>query len=195
MTIKCSGRGLFLTLATFGVCFGPQACASVDTAAGDPIDTTGQAWSVQSCSTAAANATLTAVVGSGVTSPQTYNNCTKSYIVDFTPAPPSFGGNSNGGQPHEATGILTSFADTVPTDENGCGDLEGGIILYQKINGSWVVQSTPPLSFGSWGDGGTCIPPEVSVNNIAPGVPYRIAATMRAQSGTNPTRKVRVQTF
>src|SRR5947207_877761 len=56
---------------------------------GEQIDSTSQAWSVSSCGAATADSTFTGHVGTIVdtiptfTSPRTYNNCFKSYVVDL----------------------------------------------------------------------------------------------------------------
>jgi len=190
----------------------------------EPVESTEEAWSVASCGreTTIADHTFNGFINVPANpnfqfvSPTTYNNCTRSYVVDIDNLSASYVGPGGGGGP--AAHFTVAWADAVPTNAADCARLVGGAIIYvreQTPSGAEVVAASGSGSFplpgggagwvaitgqvsspGQWVSGpfggASCVPPSVTFYNITAGDTYRIAATMRDGSGA--TRKVGLRT-
>jgi hypothetical protein len=182
----------YLGIATALASVGLAGCGPQGVGENGASGSTEQAWSSASCGAVVAAASRTGQIDPALTSPQTYNQCTKSYVVDLNNLSADYAGNGAGGGP-PAT-IYASWGDTLPTTQAACEDLEGGAIFYKKVGSSWVDQTGQLYSTGTWIPAGFfaahCEPPGASFSGLVAGTSYRIAGTMRQQSGTNPTRKV-----
>ena len=149
-----------------------------------------------SCGNGGNDGSFSGFIDPGVTSPQTYNRCTKSYVVDVNNLSPEYAdpGDGTGGPSR----FQVAWGDTYTNTEAGCNNLSGAAIIFLKSGNSWVDISGGQISaYGNWIDGGGiafCDTPQIEFFNIVAGQSYRIAATMRLNSGSNPTRKVQVTT-
>lgn len=204
-------RPLWAGLALLGL-LGLVACGgeapdldSSDEADGVPSDelelgTVEQAWSPVSCGreSTTANATFTGHIDPAHVSPQSYNNCTKSFVVDLFNLDANYSGPGAGGG--EAAHLQVSWADTGASTQAACENTEGGAIFYKRVNNSWVDQTGQLYSTGQWIQTGPplnisfCALPGAQFFGVQAGASYRIAATMRQISGTNPTRRVSFET-
>jgi alpha-tubulin suppressor-like RCC1 family protein len=151
-------------------------------------------YSVSSCATAPADIWFNSPVGNhinlGVTSPQSYDTCTKAYVVDlFNVAQSAAGGY-----------VSAVWADTLPGTQASCEDTEGGAIFYKRVGSQWVPITGQSISRGLWEPTSRlavnpCRTPAAMFGPLEAGASYRIAATMRRISGGNPTRQLTVKTF
>jgi hypothetical protein len=182
-------------LTTAG-CGGPQDAAP-------ETDSTSAAWSVSSCGTAGHDANFTGHIGTIVdtlptfTSPQTYNTCFKSYVVDVHGVESAYAGIGAGGGGNSA--IVASWGEATPTNQTDCENAITGAIFYKWNGSAWVALTGQLLSSGTWGPDPfsgvpRCFPPGVSLSPITAGTTYRIAATARSfDSSDAPTRRVTFQ--
>jgi hypothetical protein len=187
--MKTSSLGMYSFLAATALSALSGCGAEADLAEADNLSSEQEAWAVAPCATATANATRTGKISPALLSPQTYNTCTKSYVVDLNSILPEFTGGN--------TAIVASWGEAVPTTQAACENLEGGAIFYKKVSGAWVAQTGQVYDTGEWVSGPSanfCLPPHAAFTGAQPGESYRIAATMRLLSGTNPTRRVRIET-
>jgi hypothetical protein len=157
-----------------------------------------QAWASGPCASATANATFSGGISPAKISPQSYNTCTKSYVVDVTNLNSIYTGPGSG--PSLDAHIQVDWGDTDPLNQADCEDMEGGAIFYKRVNNQWVDQTGQVYDTGQWISGGGggisfCNMPRASFYGVQAGSSYRIAATMRRISSGNPTRKVRIATL
>ena len=179
----------------------PGEPSAEDDAANSPdeaeLGTVHQAWSVESCgrNTTPANITFTGQVDPAHVSPTTYNTCTKSYVVDINSLSSTYAGKPRA---DIQAAVRVRWGSAVPTTQAACEDTQGGAIFYQRSGSSWLPLTDQVRATGVWARDpfGTfrCTVPEVALQNPTAGVTYRVAATMRLISGTNPTRPVQIQT-
>jgi hypothetical protein len=160
----------------------------------DGVGSYEEAWSSVACASATANASFNGGISPATVSPQSYNTCTKSYVVDVTNLSSIYTGA--GSSPPLDAHILAKWGDTIPNNQADCENLEGGAIFYKRVNNQWVDQTGQIYQTGQWVSGGVsfCLPPHASYYGVQAGSSYRVAATMRLLSGTNPTRKVSIET-
>lgn len=191
MNIRAFGN----VVGLFGIMGLSVGCGAAPEEGVEDIGSIEAAWAVGACSTVTANATFNNKIDPAHVSPTTYNNCVKSYVVDVTNLSAAYTGPGAGGG--QDANISASWGDTIPNNQAACEDLEGGAIFYKRINNQWVAQTGQVYSTGQWVSGpllSFCVPPGASFFDIEAGASYRVAATMRQLSGSNPTRKVRIRT-
>ncbi len=163
--------------------------ASAGCSAGAGADTEGnvgtseEAMSESSCATVTANQTFTG--GADVTSPTSYNNCGKAYVVDITNFSSEFTGHGNCGD----GGIEVSYADTTlsPTD---CPNTLLRAIFYHTVNGAYVVEDDQQI-YGQVGPLNECML-NLRGTGFNAGSHQRVAATARDVNGN--TRAIRIET-
>ncbi|HEX2669667.1 MAG TPA: hypothetical protein VHM25_02290, partial [Polyangiaceae bacterium] len=174
-----------------GVIFGVAACGG-ESAQSEGFSGVAEEALSDSCAGAGVDATRTGAIDPEIVSPQTYNRCTKSYVVEVDNVSAAYAGPGSGGGPPGRVEIR--WADTFTNTQAGCEDLHGAAIIFKWNGSSWtnVYGSNVQLSSdGAWlASLGFCAPPIISFNDVEEGASYKIAATMRLNSGTNPTRKV-----
>ena len=154
-------------------------CGADNSQAGDNVGSTEQAFSSASCAGVSASVTFSSYLPKDYYSPQSYNKCTKSFVYDVTNLQSSWTGGWE--QP-----LSVMYGDETITNQADCEDLEEGIILYKKVGSSWVDQTGEVRTYGLW-FGSYC---QLSIDTpvLHWGDSYRVAATVRRMSGTNPTQ-------
>jgi hypothetical protein len=183
-------RILLVTIA-----MGVTACGVRDPSDDESVELVKPAWSSGSCGTTSANITFSGQIDPAHFSPETYNRCTKSYIVDLQSLSSAYTGPGAGGGP--SAHLQVSFGAGPPGTRAACEDLEGGAIFYKRMGNQWIDQTGQMYSTGTWFEGGGlafCFPPGAAFFDIAAGESYRIAATMRNISNGNPTRTIAIST-
>jgi hypothetical protein len=138
-----------------------------------------QPYSTAACATASDDATLVGEAGT-IVSPQTYNTCTKSFVVDIVDS--------------SARGLAVLWQDAWPGTASAClSDLEMHAKLYVKnSSGSWVLSSEQSVVKGIWEPlSAICFVPHISFDLQALNkTEFRVAATARRIANGNPTRKL-----
>jgi hypothetical protein len=169
------------------------AACSGESARGDgSLSVTEEALS-DSCGNAGTDAVYTGFIDPEIVSPQTYNRCTKSYVAQVNTLSSAYVGPGSGGGPNGR--FVVRFADTFTNTQAGCEDLEGAAIIFKKNGTSWVnISGGQIYTNGMWSSFLGCQTPFITFDNLEAGQSYKIAATMRVMSGTNPTRKVAIST-
>lgn len=166
-----------LALFSFG-------CSSVDTSgtsgtsdSSEPVASITEAYSTAACASAKADGTLVGDEGT-MTSPHTYNNCGKGFVVDVY--------NSN------ASGVAVVWNDTIVNTFAGCNDIELAAKYYERDSGgAWTqIDDDYYVEGGTW-LGNFCFPPFLTIP-VADSE-FRVATTARRLSGGNPTRKHWIQ--
>jgi hypothetical protein len=166
----------------------------------EPTDVETRAFSIGSCAEASLDAAISHPSGVGpqnevsVTSPTTYNNCYKGYVVDIFHNEAALGLPTIGWQKV----ITVKWAGPIPITQSGCEAISGAAILYdyddfenppwvypsrQDVVGRWV---RPPLA------NAFCSTPTITYSisgNLASPIMHRVAVTMR--TAANATTKVR----
>lgn len=150
-----------------------------------------QAFGSSSCGTTGNNASFTGTINlsSGHTSPSTYNNCFRGYVVDINSL--SFPYNWD---------LRARWAGSQITTQAACEQSWGAAIFYKKVNGTWVDQTGVLESYGQWFPASGpfaayCLMPDVHYPGTAQsGADWRIAATMRTQYGGATLRPIFFQT-
>lgn len=192
--VRCS---LGLVLAIVPLAIGGCGLSTADEM--EVIDSQEQAWAVIACgrTTTAANATFNNFVDPAHVSPQSYNTCHKSYVVDVNSLSAAYVGPGAGGGPDAH--ISVQWADTVPNTQAACENLWGGAIFYEWSGSAWTPLTGQLHNNGVWFNPpglAWCIPPgQMSLGHftLQAGKTYRVAASMRLAS-TDVTRKVSVRT-
>jgi len=185
---------MYKKLFVITVAFSAAACNGVQPENEDGSQGTTEEALSDSCANASPDARFTGGIDGVFSSPQTYNRCTKSYVVQIDDLSAEFSGDGDYG------GFVISWADSLPNTQAGCEDLHGGAIIFQKIGDSWIDISGGQISSdGEWvgvvGDLDLgCFGPLMEYRGLEAGQSYKIAATMRLNSGSNPTRKVGFET-
>jgi hypothetical protein len=188
--MQFSSRILLVIVAT-----GATACVGQGPSDDESVRSVEPEWSSGSCGTTSANITFLGQIDPAHFSPETYNRCTKSYIVDLRVLSAAYTGPGDGGGP--AAHLQVSFGGGPPGTRAACEDLEGGAIFYKRVGNQWIDQTGQMYSTGTWFQGGglaLCFPPAAAFFDIAAGESYRIAATMRNISNGNPTRTIAIST-
>ena len=144
-----------------------------------------------SCATAGTDASFEGFIDPAHISPRTYNRCTKSYIVNVNNLSDDYAGQ---GQFFPGR-FEIRYADGLTDTAEGCADLEAGAIVFIKSGSTWVNISGHLTATGTWTGVFGCLPPQIDFSNIVAGQSYRVAATARLISGSNPTRKVSIATI
>lgn len=170
------------TCAIIALMAASAGCSASADADGD-VGTSQEAMSQSSCATVTANETFTG--GADVTSPTSYNNCGKAYVVDIRNFSSEFTGHGNCGD----GGIEVSYADTTlsPAD---CPNTSLRAIFYHSVNGSYVVEDDQQIS-GVVGPFNECML-NLRGTGFNAGSRQRVAATARDANGN--TRAIRIQT-
>jgi hypothetical protein len=124
-----------------------------------------------------------------VTSPTTYNNCGKGYVVDIIHADgaaglPDFNWHKE---------VKVTWNGPITLTRAACEDMEGSAIIYDNFGAGWVNPSRISVT-GQWI--GTapfqyCSTPKMTFTAYRADK-TRVAATMRYMSGSNPTVSVKV---
>jgi hypothetical protein len=174
------------------------------TSSGPPerVSEVSQEWGTAACAAATADTTQWVRIPS-VLSPQTYNTCKKSYVVDlfeYGGAPPdagATGGSSGSGGPS----LSVMWSGALPSTQAECeASFLGGIFYRGEFvaspdggSGTWVWGETTGQrkQDGVWSNGSCQIPPVV-YSPLAVGESYRVAAT--ARNSLNETRRVSIFT-
>ena len=188
--MQFSSRILLATIAMTAT-----ACAEQGPSEDESARSAAPEWSSASCGTTSASTTFFGQIDPTHLSPETYNKCTKSYIVDLRILSAAYTGPGAGGGP--AAHLQVSFGGGNAGTRAACEDLEGGAIFYRRVGSQWIDQTGQIYSTGTWIQGGGlafCLPPEAAFFDIAAGESYRIAATMRNISNGNPTRAIAIST-
>jgi len=166
--------------------------------ADETVDVQRSAFSVESCDDVTANSFMSHPAFRGgpnplsVTSPTTYNNCYKGYVVDVTHAEASFGLPETGWLKR----ATVKYAGPIPLTKAACEDLTGKAILYYSDDdfGTGWIYPEQYSAAGAWvrptGLNWHCSTPTMTFW-VAPSYQARIAATMRRSAGTI-TEKVKV---
>jgi hypothetical protein len=168
-------------LSFFTLAFAPLValgCASTPASPDEePVATSADPFATEACRIAKDDATLLGE-GSFVWSPETYNNCGKSFVVDIVDS------KAQSVQIVTAIGIFTAKAE--------CLDMELSAKLYKRnSSGAWAFSTEVLDQRGSWNTStNTCRAPFAEFSLT--GDEVRVAATARRLSGTNPTRKLMV---
>lgn len=162
------------------------------------IDSVQAELSVNDCAGVAADATFFGKIDPPLITPQTYDTCTKGYVVDVIGLEPEYTGTGD----LMDSRVTIQWADTPITNPKQCGLSKVMGIFYEPGlgtststggPGSWTLVKEETM-YGHWTDacGGTCV---LDVNLTRPnaGGLYRIAASGR--SYRNNTRKVSIGTY
>jgi hypothetical protein len=157
---------------------GAFGCSGTDSSTSgeyEPVASRIEGFATAPCAAAADDATLFGEQGS-IVSPQTYNNCGKSFVVDVIDS--------------TADQFRVAWADNIPVTQTTCLDTELHAKYYERnASGGWTWVRELTGRTGVWLLG-WCFPPSLSLP--ATSSEFRIAATARRVSGGNPTRKLRI---
>jgi len=175
----------------------------------EPVRAVEEAFGSSSCGTTTADVTFSGVITSsssmgfgggtnGVfTSPSSYDNCFRSYVVDINHLQGS-AGNGSGGGSATVSAIKVQWAAEIPTTKAACEKAWGGAIFYKKVGASWVDQTGQIDVYGTWASpSGGCLPPSISsppALTLTPGDSYRVAATMRPSYADSHLRAIAFST-
>jgi len=163
------------------------ACSAGAGSDQEPVTIDESAFSQTSCAGVTANHSFTGDIDPGFTTPQTYNTCTKGYVIDITSYASAYTGQGSGGC---SDAILEAdYGDSV-LSQTDCPNYEVRAILYHRVSGSWVVVADQDV-FGTWIFGSCAL--GTGFTGMIAGDDYRIAVTSRAPDTS--TRKVTVTSF
>ena len=173
------------------VALASAGCAGSDTSPSEDEDvgSAEAAFSQASCAAATADQTFSGNIDPAFVSPQSYNTCFKSYVVDVTSLQAAYTGS---GTVLNAR-ISAQWGDAPLTTQASCIGSEVAAIFYKKQSGNWVVLKEEH-QMGQWVSafGGSC-GFDVNLMGMTAGTTYRVAATARSTS--NATRMVSIGTY
>jgi len=150
------------------------------------LGTATQAFATVACGreSVTPHATFEGSLPADFVSPQSYNKCTKSFIVDL------FNLDAHQAQTgiiHDS-GFEVGYRGPAPTNRAECEAMGAGIIVYERVDDAWVaLERVDTTGFFIEGFPITgCFGPGAAFHGVEAGKSYRIAGTVR--DGANVTQ-------